>query len=383
MMKYNVVVFSFYLLLLSLSPNVLANPIMLKDHEKKIKNFYQIKSLADKVGRKDLEEEIRKFVAQTRPSRIVNSPGHLAAQKYIKDELKKLTLPGSSVTEQDFILDVDSAIKDYRDEFQKEIAEKYDVKDPLYQKWFKVTDSMVRLTNKYRGTKGKNLIFEKKGVSRPNDILILGANFDTLVHNPETLIPEPEKAMPGADNNASGVVALLNLAKILNALDLPITVKIVFFDAEELSFLGSKAYLDQYGEELKKQNVMGFINVLMIGHDSKREDKEKKNNNMAMYFRPNNEREMSFAGKIINGGKKTWSAIDFKPVANAMNSSSHQVFWDRGFDAVVMTQNWESDFNPRWHTPNDFVETLNLSTWTSAFKFITGSVLSLSFGVEK
>jgi hypothetical protein len=70
-------------------------------------------------------------------------------------------------------------------------------------------------------------------------------------------------------------------------------------------------------------------------------------------------------------------------VANAMNSSSHQVFWDRGFDAVVMTQNWESDFNPRWHTPNDFVETLNLSTWTSAFKFITGSVLSLSFGVEK
>jgi len=301
----------------------------------------------------------------------------------IIEELKKLTLPGTSVSEQDFTLDVDSAIKDYRDEFQKEIVEKYDAKDPLYQRWLKVTESMVKLTNKFRGTKGKNIVFEKKGVTRPNDILILGANYDTLVHNSETLIPEPDKAMPGADNNASGVVALLNLAKILNALDLPITVRLVFFDAEEFSFLGSKAYLDQYGEELKKQNFLGFVNVLMIGHDSKREDKEKKNNNMAMYFRPNNDREMNLASKIINGGKKTWSAIDFKPVANAMNSSSHQVFWDRGFDAVVMTQNWESDFNPRWHTPNDFVETLNLSTWASAFKFITGSVLSMSFSVEK
>lgn len=362
---------------------ILANPIVLKDHEKKVKNFYQIKSLADKIGRKDLEIQMRKFIADTRPSRLVNTEGHKAAQKYIVDELKKLTFLGSSVSEQDFTLDVDSAIKDYRDEFQKEIVEKYDAKDPLYQRWLKVTDSMVRLANKYRGTKGKNIIFEKKGVTRPNDILILGANYDTLVHHPETLMPEPEKSMPGADNNASGVVALLNLAKILNALDLPITVRIVFFDAEELSFLGSKAYLDQYGEELKKQNFLGFVNVLMIGHDSKREDKEKKNNNMAMYFRPNNDREMNLASKILNGGKKTWSAIDFKPVANAMNSSSHQVFWDRGFDALVMTQNWESDFNPRWHTPNDFVETLNLSTWASAFKFITGSVLSVSFGIEK
>lgn len=365
------------------SSTIFANPILLKDHEKKVKNFYQIKSLADKIGRKDLEQEIRKFVADSRPSRLVNTTGHKAAQKYIIEELRKLTLPGTSVSEQDFTLDVDSAIKDYRDEFQKEIVEKYDAKDPLYQRWLKVTESMVKLTNKFRGTKGKNIVFEKKGVTRPNDILILGANYDTLVHNSETLIPEPDKAMPGADNNASGVVALLNLAKILNALDLPITVRLVFFDAEEFSFLGSKAYLDQYGEELKKQNFLGFVNVLMIGHDSKREDKEKKNNNMAMYFRPNNDREMNLASKIINGGKKTWSAIDFKPVANAMNSSSHQVFWDRGFDAVVMTQNWESDFNPRWHTPNDFVETLNLSTWASAFKFITGSVLAMSFSVEK
>ena len=379
MIKY----IAFFLSFNFFSSTIFANPILLKDHEKKVKNFYQIKSLADKIGRKDLEQEIRKFVADSRPSRLVNTSGHKAAQKYIIEELKKLTLPGTSVSEQDFTLDVDSAIKDYRDEFQKEIVEKYDAKDPLYQRWLKVTESMVKLTNKFRGTKGKNIVFEKKGVTRPNDILILGANYDTLVHNSETLIPEPDKAMPGADNNASGVVALLNLAKILNALDLPITVRLVFFDAEEFSFLGSKAYLDQYGEELKKQNFLGFVNVLMIGHDSKREDKEKKNNNMAMYFRPNNDREMNLASKIINGGKKTWSAIDFKPVANAMNSSSHQVFWDRGFDAVVMTQNWESDFNPRWHTPNDFVETLNLSTWASAFKFITGSVLSMSFSVEK
>jgi Zn-dependent M28 family amino/carboxypeptidase len=35
-------------------------------------------------------------------------------------------------------------------------------------------------------------------------------------------------------------VILLNLAKILNGLDLPITVRLVFLDGEEFNYLGSK-----------------------------------------------------------------------------------------------------------------------------------------------
>lgn len=360
-----------------------ANPIVLKDHEKKIKTFYQIKNAVDKIARKDLEEDLRRFLFQSRPSRLIDSQGHKAAQKYIIDQLSLLTLPGSKLIQDEFIYDVDSAIADYRDEFQKEIVKNFTPKDPNYQKWLKVTEGMIDVVSKFRGKSGKNIIFEKKGTLRPEEVLILGANYDTMVNNPSTLLPEISKPMPGADNNGSGVVILLNIAKVLNALDLPITVRLVFFDGEEFNYLGSKAFLQKYKSDLMKGTFRGFINLLMLGHDSKREDKEAKNNNMSLYIRPNEVTDLNLAGAIINGGKKTWSSIDFKPEANAMNSSSHAMFWKEGLSAVVLTQNWENDFNPRWHTPNDFYETLNFNTWNSAYRHIAGAVLSMVYGVEK
>lgn len=360
-----------------------ANPIIYKDHEKKIKTFYQIKSAVDKIARKDLEESLRRFLFQSRPGRLVNSPGHKGARDFLVKELSALTMPGSKLIQDEFIYDVDSAIQDYREEFQKEIVKNFAPKDPNYQKWLKVTEGMIDVVGKFRGKTGVNYIFEKRGTLRPEEVLVIGANYDTMVNNPQTLLPEIDKPMPGADNNGTGVIVLLNLAKILNGLDLPITVRLVFFDGEEFNYMGSKAYLQKYKEELKKGTFRGFINLLMLGHDSKREDKEGKNNNMSIYIRPNEVGDLNLAGAIINGGKKTWGTIDFRAEANAMNSSSHEMFWKEGLSAVVLTQNWESDFNPRWHTPNDFYETLNLNTWNSSFRFIAGAVLSMVYGVEK
>ncbi len=374
---------AFLILFLSFSISTFSQTIMFKDHEKKIKTFYQIKNAVDKLSRKELEEMLRQFLFQSRPSRLIGNPGHLGARAYITKELSQLNGVGSKFIQDEFIYDVDSAISDYREEFQKEIVNNFSPKDPNYQKWLKVTEGMIAVTEKFRGKKGINYIFEKKGTQRPEEVLIIGANYDTMVNNPESLMPEIDKAMPGADNNGSGVIILLGIAKILNALDLPISVRLVLFDGEEFNYLGSKSFLQKYKTELKKDTFKGFINLLMLGHDSKREDKESKNNNMALYIRPNEIGDQGLAGEIINGGKKTWSSIDFKVQANAMNSSSHEMFWKEGLTAVVLTQNWDSDFNPRWHTPNDFYETLNLNTWNSAYRFITGAVLSIIYGVDK
>ncbi len=362
---------------------VSAGPLVIQNYEKNIKNFSQIKSISDKIQRKDLELTLRQFVGDTRPARLVGTPGHARAQEIIRDFLNALKNPGSSLREQSFVFNVDQAQKDYRDEFQKEIVEKYTPKDEFYQKWLKVTEAMVKVAEKYRGKKGINFIFEKKGLKNPEEVIILGANYDTLVNNANTLLPEIDRPMPGADNNASGVVILLKMAEILNALDLPKTVRLVFFDGEEISYQGSRAYLNEFETELKKEKFLGFVNLLMLGHDSKRDDKNKKTGNMAIYLRPTSDLDLKLTDKIINGGKKTWPVLDFKPVANAMNASSHQSFWDRELPAIVMTQDWENDFNPRWHTSNDFVETLNLATWTNSFKYITGGLLGIVFQVEK
>jgi len=57
---------------------------------------------------------------------------------------------------------------------------------------------------------------------------------------------------PGAQDNASGVAVLLELAHTLPKLDLPFRLRFVFFGAEEVGLLGSKAYLNRHREDLQR-----------------------------------------------------------------------------------------------------------------------------------
>lgn len=359
------------------------NAFEIKDYEKKIKSGYNITNATEKLSRESIEKNLRDFVASGRPSRFVGSPGHQKARSFITERLKAAKSSGSSFSAQEFTPDIAAAGKFYADDFKNEVVAKISPTDPNYNHWKGFTLSMMKTLDSVKGMRGVNLVWEKKGVTRPDEVLILGANYDTLLNDPKTMIVSKEGAMPGADNNGTGVAALLSMIEILDKLDLPKTVRIVFFDFEELGFLGSKAYV----ESLKGQKIAGFISLVMLGHDSKRDDKEKKQNNMKLYLRApetkGSEADLNLANIITGSGKRLYSTIEFKPEANGMNSSSQINFWQAGHPAICLSQNWESDFNPRFHTPNDFVETLNMNTYTLGFRYITGSVLAWNYDVVK
>jgi hypothetical protein len=61
---------------------------------------------------------------------------------------------------------------------------------------------------------------------------------------------------PGAEDNASGVAVLLELARILPTLQSPFRVRFVFFGAEELGLLGSQAYVARHREDLQRCQLM-------------------------------------------------------------------------------------------------------------------------------
>ena len=58
-----------------------------QDFEKKIKNGYTLRSAVDKMPRLAVEMSLRDFVSNSRPSRIVGSPGHKKAQDYLEKKL--------------------------------------------------------------------------------------------------------------------------------------------------------------------------------------------------------------------------------------------------------------------------------------------------------
>jgi hypothetical protein len=359
----------------------------ISSYEKKIKTNFQIKTIAEKVTRDYLDKNLRDFLQKSRPSRLVGSSGHKGARDYIEARLKALDSKGASFSKQEFSFDSEAAAKFYTEDFQREVMAKLSKADPNYDKWKGFTVSMLKAIDGVKEIKGVNFVWEKKGSVKPDEVIIIGANYDTLLHDPKTFLVDTKSNMPGADNNASGVIALLSMAEIFNQLDLPKTVRLVFFDFEEFAFSGSKSYVDKMLTTVGNDKISGYVNLVMLGHDSKRDDTEKKYENMKIYLRTPSEKgsqdDLKLANILNGAGKRMYSSIDFKPEANSMNSSSHLSFWNAGIPAVCYSENWESDFNPRFHTPNDFVETLNMSTYVQVFRYITASIMAWNYDVVK
>jgi hypothetical protein len=358
---------------------------VLREFDKKIQNLSSVKNIFRKYKKKLLVSNLRNFVSCCRPTRMVGSKGHDKTAKWLFDRIKKIE-SSSNVIIDEFTPDIDHAIALYREDFQREIAGNYSKSSPVYKKWNNFTNSMINHLGKLRSVKGQNVIWEKKGTINPEEVLILGAHYDTIAFNKENLTIDFKSEQPGADNNGSGVSALLSLIEVLSEVDLPKTVRIVFFDYQEFGFLGARAYVKKYLPTLKKEKFAGFINVLMLGHDTKSNDKKKKLNNFKIYIRKESDslhgKDLKLVNSLKKTGDKSLSGIRFEIEANSFNSGDHVNFWEAGLAACTFSQNWEDDFNIKnHHTSNDFVETLNFKSLYNSFRYLGVSVLAWSYDI--
>jgi hypothetical protein len=185
--------------LLLVSP--IANAFEIRDFERKKKNNYNITTIVDKISRDAIERNLRNFVASGRPSRFIGSIGHQKARDFIKEKLKAANSMGASFTLQEFTPNIS-----------------------------RIGKPLIKGVDFEKGQKGYNLIWEKKGSSKPDEVIVLGANYDTLLLDSKTMMVQTKGEMPGADNNGTGVAALLSMIEIFDKLDLPKSIRIVFFD---------------------------------------------------------------------------------------------------------------------------------------------------------
>jgi len=330
--------------------------------------------------KEDLIQDLREFVDCCRPNRLVGTSGHNKVIPFLINKIKKITSGDSStLVVQEFGPDLNSAISHYKKDFKIQVTQKYSESSEDYKKWKKFTDKTTDFLKSLKGVKGKNLIWEKKGSQ--NKTLIVGANIDTIVQDEEFSINENAN-MPGADDNASGISILLGIIKTLGQLDLKNNVKIIFFDFQELNQLGSKAYLEEYYSDLSKNiEVEGFVNLLMLGHDSK--SKKGKKRDFKAYIRKENVQDMALAQDLIKRGRTSRSSIKFDISSNESVHSDQVRFWEKGMPGVVFSQNWEDDYNRlRHHTSNDFPETLNFNTLHKSYLFLTTAIAKWALDVD-
>ncbi|MFL5784852.1 MAG: M28 family metallopeptidase [Bacteriovoracaceae bacterium] len=347
-------------------------------------SFTSVRTELEKVSQKDLISTLNSFIQPTLPSRMVGKPGHDSAVKYIEFALRQNDDKNSgSVSTFSFRPDLEEGKNFYQRDFDTKVEGKIPKSSPEYQKWLHVTSYLKRQLDQLQNTEAHNIVWEKKGLS-PKKILVITAHYDTIVVDPATMTINANAQMPGANYNGTGVAMALSLVKVLSQIDLNYTVRVVFLDWQAIGYLGSYHYAKALADDKKSGNeILGVMNLEMLGQDTSYFDKTKKTGNMVCYGR-NLPGDKRWANQLIEKGTKMGTKVNFELKANDFDQSDTFRFWDQGFQAVTFSQNWEDDFNPKFYqTPQDTAETLNHETFYGAYKFIGGAVLSTLLDITR
>ncbi|HKO15404.1 MAG TPA: M20/M25/M40 family metallo-hydrolase [Gemmatimonadaceae bacterium] len=108
-------------------------------------------------------------------------------------------------------------------------------------------------------------LLQGRDASLRGQYVVVGAHFDHLGRSTEgALDPDAKDAIrPGADDNASGTAAVLELARLLAASPPRRSVLFVNFSAEEMGLLGSQYFVDHAPVPL--DSIVAMVNFDMVG----------------------------------------------------------------------------------------------------------------------
>jgi len=108
-----------------------------------------------------------------------------------------------------------------------------------------------------------NVICTKPGSEQPDKIIVIGGHYDSYVFGPDLWVDAP-----GADDNASGTSAVLEIARILKNYDNKKTIMFVAFSAEELGLYGATYLAGQLSDAGADVELMINLDVISYTDDA-------------------------------------------------------------------------------------------------------------------
>jgi Zn-dependent M28 family amino/carboxypeptidase len=210
----------------------------------------------------------------------------------------------------------------------------------IEEEWKKLGYAVERLEYVISGLRCANLVTERKGRARRTEILLLGAHYDSVIGS------------PGANDNASGVAALLEISRLFQAVEPALTVRFVAFVNEERPFFrtsqqGSMVYAKaarRAGEDIRLMASLETIGCYRYELGSQRYPP------LFGLFYPN---RGNFIGIVSDFRSRpamrrfaeafrahsdfplqTVSTFRFVP---GVSWSDHRSFWCQGYPAVMVT----------------------------------------------
>jgi len=223
-------------------------------------------------------------------------------------------------------------------------------------------EALPNLTVEFQNfnTSGKNIIATQIGKTNPDNIYLVCAHYDSVT----TFC---------ADDNATGVSAVLEIARILSAECTDNTIVYALWDEEEIGLRGANFYAQQAADTSNgntRDNILGVINMDMIGYDGDAPGTAGDNEfDIDVRNIANSLEIKDDLLSILNTYTFDLNVIVVDPGTTA---SDHSRFWSQGYSAVLVGESWETnDQTPDYHTSGDQKEDIDFQYMTELTKLVT------------
>lgn len=211
---------------------------------------------------------------------------------------------------------------------------------------------------------------------------LFGAHYDSENSGAHDLSTAENLSAPGADDDASGVAAVLEMARVLKGAGLPWTVVFVMFGAEEYGYdnsggcKGSEYFTE--AEVALGHNYSGTAVLDMVGYRAGGENR---------------------AVLVVDGdgdvlAESTVDAVDTFDIQLSLELlvrpmitfSDHASFWAHGIPSMLVIEELDEDYfpvNPAYHTGLDTIDILAMDQVEAVAEALLGGLLTLDDGDDR
>lgn len=249
--------------------------------------------------------------------------------------------------------------------------------------WSEMGHSIERETYNAIGDTATNLIVQRPGAKRPDEIIVLGAHYDTVA------------TTPGADDNASAVAVLIEVSRLLREYTGNRTLRYVAFACEEPPYFHYDAMGSQHhARQSRKRDdrIVGMLCLEMVGFFSNEPGSQKVTAGIPRWLHwlfPKRGNFLAAVGNLSSkklcwqfrrgfkrGSRLPLFSICLPETISDIRRSDNSSFWDQGYPALMLT---DTSFlrNPNYHLESDTPDTLDYASMTDVTLGVASAVRRL------
>ena len=241
------------------------------------------------------------------------------------------------------------------------------------------------------GQYGEVEIHEFKFQDKVHQNLILNLNSTNKTKSPPILIGahyDGVPGTPGADDNATGIAVLLELATVFAASPLKYPVRLVAFDMEEYDRAGSFAYAKYLKDKNQKLRLM--LSLEMLGYCDRTPNSQRYPDIIKPFY-PDTGDFIALVGNLraffelvslSRQIKRNGTPCEILPdpssgkLVPVTGFSDHFAFWQQKYRAIMVTDTAMLR-NPNYHKPSDTIDTLDLDFLTGVCESLIAALKSI------